>query len=647
MGGIDGHTGPLGHGWHTEIGRIDWIARVLAVKPSPPAEFSGDVNHFDQEESAWRSMNRLSIRSRRRAGRQRHFGHGSPTPHFVCVIVGDRAQLRTSCGAILRDPAAASACQSSQSRRDAAARLPAVTRTIPNYLRLHPATTGEPSPEPPFAIDPVSQFWKAYTDATGWRLDRGHAAADPTDASRPLESDSSQAVLRLLPAFDGTLVADTQLQAECPSVNRELAERLASAASELARRLENAQAAYRTQEAELAVTATPTGTVDQSSRLLQRLERLLKQAAAATGCDAAGLYLLDNDTTSLKLRASYGLPADRIAAPARTLRGSRADVESLVREVVLIDDLAGTMATTWNSPECFASAIVTRIEEDDLPIGTLWLWSKQPRELTQQDGEAAQLAALSVASELARAALHRERAKWNLSSTSIKSATQWQLRQLPPAMELAPGILVDGWTESPRPWARSWHAWDVLPDGTISLAIAEASLSEMDGAMIAATARAAFAAHSHYRHSAAEMMQRISDSLWQTNTGDQLMSMLYIRLDPDTGEGEIASAGSIQSIIASSRGFRALSVGRESEPLASRIDCRPYHTAFQLQPGEAIIAVNACVLDDVLGINQTELASIAREAISRRNSPILASLRRALVRKPLEDERAGIVLLRK
>lgn len=523
-----------------------------------------------------------------------------------------------------------------------------VNRTIPSYLRLHPASTRAVSLETPLAIDPVSQFWKAYTDATGWRLDRSHAAAgNKRELTPQLAEDRSEPVLRLLPAFDGAIAGDAQTQHDSPSVNHELAERLAWAASELARRLEQAQTAHRAQEAELAVTATPTGTTDQPSRLLQRLERLLKQAAAATGCDAAGLYLLDNDTTSLKLRASFGLAADRIAAPARTLRGSRGDVESLVREVVLIDDLAGTLATTWNSPEAFASGIVTRVEEDDLPIGTIWLWSKQPREFTPQDGEAAQLAALSIASELSRAALHRERSHWNLSSTSIKNVTQWQLRQLPPAMELAPGIVVDGWTESAVPWARSWHAWDVLPDGTISLAIAEASLREMDGAMIAATARAAFAAHSHYRHSAVEMLRRLSDSLWQTNTGDQLISMLYIKLDPDTGEGELASAGSIQSIIASSRGYRPLSVGRESEPLASRIDCRPYHTAFQLQRGEAIVGVNACVLDDVLGINQTELAAVVRQAVSRRNSPILASLRRALASKPLEEERAGIVLVRK
>lgn len=523
-----------------------------------------------------------------------------------------------------------------------------MTRTIPAYLRLHQAPTSDVSQNVPFAIDPVSQFWKAYTDATGWRVDRSHQSSDEKlETAGPLAIPGPRASsLRLLPAFDGSIAGDVETHSESPSVTRDLAEQLASAASELSRRLEQAQTAYRTQEAELAVTATPTGTPDSSSRLLLRLERLLQKAAGATGCDAAALYLLDNDTTSLKLRASFGLAAERIMAPARTLRGSRGDLESLVREVVLIDDLQGAMATTWNSPEPFASAIVVRIEEDDLPIGTLWLWSKCVQEFEERDGEAAQLAAMSLASELARASLHRERAKWNVTTTSIKSATQWQMRQLPPAMELASNIVVDGWTESPRPWARSWHAWDVLPDGSISIAIAEACLREMDGAMVAATARAAFAAHSNYRHSAQDMLRRISDSLWQTNTGDQLLSMLYIKLNPETGEGEIASAGSIQAIIASSRGYRPL-CGCESEPLASQIDCRPFFSQFTLQPGEAIVGVNASILDDLLGITQSDLANVVRAALPRKNSPVLSSIRRALASKPLEEERAGIMLFRK
>lgn len=519
-----------------------------------------------------------------------------------------------------------------------------MTKTIPAYLRLHAGPKRQLASPSRVPMDPVSRFWQTYTTATGWRVD---PATGKRGRVNPSDPDRTAPRLKLRPAIDNALMADADSIGDAPSISHDVAERLAVAAADLTRQYQQAVDALQRQEAELAATATPTPSREKADRLSARLQRLLCQAMAATGCDAAALYMLDEQTTSLKLRACVGLPQSRLMNPARPLRGSRADLESLVRDVVLIDDLEGSLAATWNSPELFASAIVVRIEEDDLPIGTLWLWSTAPQSFSERDGAAAQLAAAAIASDLARAKLNRERHRWALSSNTLQSATQWQMQQLPPAMQLAPGYFVDGWTESPRPWACSWHAWDILPDGTISLALAQAEASQLCGAMIAATARAAFAAHSHYRHSVTEMLARVSDSLWQTNTGDQIVSMLYAHLNPETGEGRIASAGSIQAIIAGARGFRPLCSGSQSDPLASRIDCRLAHTEFRLHVGEALVALNRGVLDPVQGLAQGVWADVARQSITREGAPVLPAIRRALADKPLELERAGMMLFRK
>ncbi len=525
-----------------------------------------------------------------------------------------------------------------------------VTKTIPSYLRLHSGPVDEPSQNAiagrDFVIDTVSQFWKAYTDATGWRVDRPGGIDSLASKSRSITAGAGFGLMpAVLPAFDGDLIGDSETQASGPTVTRDAAQRLAAAAAELAQSLEQSQAKIRDHEAEMAATSTPTGSASGPSRLVERLERTLRIAVEATRCDAAGLYLLDDDTSLLKLRASYGLAPSRLFDPARPLRGSRGDLESLVQDVVLIPDLDGAMAETWCSPEPMASAIVVRVEEDDLPIGTLWLWTQLPCEFDERAAAAAKLASINIATELARGQMVRERRKWSLASTSIRTASQWQLRQLPPAMELAPGYLVDGWTESPLPWARSWHTWDVLPDGTIAVAMAEAAERQLDAALIGATARAAFSAHSNYRHGVGDMLSRINDSLWQTNTGDQLVSMIYARVDPDNGEGEMAYSGSIQAIIASRRGFRPL-YGGDLEPLASRVDFRPQTIAFRLQPGEVLIGVTASVLDSVLGISQAQWAGATRDALGKPGTPILATIRRALASQPLEDERGGVMLLR-
>lgn len=531
-----------------------------------------------------------------------------------------------------------------------------VTKNIPSYLRLHSGSQKASNQNAHLTMDAVSRFWQAYTTATGWRVDQGHgrvrgranaSVISNVSVGAASSSAAQSSGVTILPAIDVSMMGEIDSLDDTPSVSRDLAEKLAVAATELANQYQDSLEAIRRQEAELAASAIPSEGTDKSSRLSERLQSLLRQAIAATGSTHAAVFMLDEQTTSLKMRACQGLPASRLVAAPRSLRGSRGDLESLVSEVVLIDDLSGSLSATWNSPEDFPSAIVVRIEDQDLPIGTLWIWSDELRSYTDRDGAAAQLASTAIASELAKSKLSRQRHRWNVSSNSIQTAAQWQMRQLPPAVEIAPKFFVDGWTESPRAWACSWHAWEILPDGTIAIAMAEAEQTQLDGAMIAATARAAFAAHCHYRHSVTDMLSRVSDSLWQTNTGDQIVSMLYAHLDPETGEGQIASAGSIQAIIAGRRGFRPLCSGHQSDPLASRIDCRVASSSFRLQAGEVLVAVNQGVLDRDNGLSQSAWADVVRESIGCDSAPVLSAIRRALADKAVTKERAGMMLFRK
>lgn len=521
-----------------------------------------------------------------------------------------------------------------------------MTKTIPAYLRVHNGPSVETIPAFPMPVDPVSRFWQTYSSTTGWRVEQGSERSELPATARTGTRDSA-AVPQVLPAVSEFLQDDPSSVWDIPAVSRGAAQKLAAAALELTRLYRDSLQELRRQEAELAASAIPGETVEPSGQLVDRLQKLLSRAAAATGCHAAALYLLDEQTTSLKLRACHGIPASRLTAPARPLRGSRGDLECLVRDSVLIDDLSGVQASFWNSPEPFPSAIVVRLEEEDLPIGTLWLWPKMARQFTPRDGAAAQLAATGITAELSRAKLARQRERLTHTGKAVQAAAQWQLRQLPPAMEIAPGIIVDGWTESPRPWACSWHAWDVLPDGMVSLALAEAEPHQLDGALIAATARAAFSAHSHYRHSVTDMLLRVSDSLWQTNTGEQIVSLLYAQFNPDTGEGRIASAGKIHAIIAGERGFRPVCSGSQSDPLGSSIDGRYSDAEFRLQPGEVLVAVNAAVLDPETGLTQADWADCVRNALTLQDVPVLPAIRRGLAGKPTTQERAGVMLMRR
>jgi hypothetical protein len=344
----------------------------------------------------------------------------------------------------------------------------------------------------------------------------------------------------------------------------------------------------------------------------------------------------------LKARAIFGLPAQRLEESPRSLRGSRADLEAMVQEVVAIEDLRGSAPETWNSPEPFASAICASIESDGVPIGTLWLFSDEARSFGNSEPAVARFAASQLALELTHASLDSP-ADLKSLRTPIRDLAQWQYESLPVGASVAPGWRVDGLIESPNDWATGWHVWDVLPDGTLMIAIAEAVDRSTKGAMNAAIARAALAAHTGYRHTVRQLMQRVSDTLWQTSTAEQLMSLLYARIDPESGEGELAYAGSITAMIASRYGFRPLCDG-STEALNTNLDARASVKTFRLLKGETMMAYTQGFRTD--GATQLMLGNSLRGAMQAGDVNPLARVRRAIADAALEQERGAISLFR-
>jgi len=511
-----------------------------------------------------------------------------------------------------------------------------VTTTIPSYLRVHRGPDfADPSPAS-LGRDAIEKFWISFAEATRWRVD-----------SRSGSNDSS---IDLLP-----VVTDDVGQEPEVAVRRSTAKQLAESAIELTGQVESIRQTLRRQEAELATRAAILGGVAEQQQLADQLEQTLTDAAAACGCSAAAMYLLDDDTEFLKMRSAYRLPADRLEQPARPLRGSRADLEAMVQGVVTIDNLRETAIDTWNCPESqqtvsdenrstnsIESAICAVITSDDVPVGTLWLFHDQVTEFGPAQVAAARMAAVQLSLHLS-GALNRQERSTPAQTPVIQEVAHWQCDSLPVGTSIAKDWTVDGMIESPQSWATGWHAWDVLPDGSLMLAIAEAVDSSIKGAMNATIARAAMASHVGYRHKPSQLLQRVNDTLWQTSTCQQRMSMLYVRVDPETGEGEFASAGSITVMIGSRYGYRPLVDGR-GEPLCSDFRVQFISDTFRMMPGEALLAYSPGM--EGSGATQLMLGESIRTAMQRTDKNLLATIRRQLANMPLSQERGAVTLMR-
>ncbi len=513
-----------------------------------------------------------------------------------------------------------------------------VTRQIPSYLRLHSAETldtrtrGARPDE-----DPGEAFWQAFTETTGWMMQprpRGGAVQ-----------------LRSAVIGDGVMSAEDLM--DVPAVSQAAAVRLATVACELTARLRGAETLLRQQEAKLAVTEVTPVTPDpahqphDAGQLADKLETILTTATKAIRCRAAGLYMLDETTSLLKLRACTGLDPARLTDPPRQLRGSLADLEALVGSVVEVD--CNDDGNEFVAEERFGSALCLAVNVGDTPVGTLWFWGELGQTFEEAEKSALRLVAPLIAHELTADTYCRRANQATKAIRPLRAATAWQERQQPLPQPLAPGWNVTGWTQTPLALSRSWFHWDVLPDGMLAIVLAEAHATGYDGAMIAATARAAWQAHSGYRHDPAQLLRRISDTLWSTNSGDQIVSMTYAQIDPATGDGEIATAGSISGLIASAYGFRPLI--ELNDPIGAQIDIKPRNQHFRLERGELMMAYSGGLVQavgqpgDAAHLTQQRVAQVVRSGDPTDVESVMARLRREAAKTNASKAERTIVAL--
>lgn len=498
-----------------------------------------------------------------------------------------------------------------------------MTKTIPDYLRLHghnqPVVASVPS-----KTTSLEAFWQSYAEVTGWRID-----------SKAIDHGE----IGLLPAVNPQTA---EMQGEI-AVSKLSATHLAASAIRLVDEVKANREKIRLQEMELAARAPILGSEVERESLYNELDSVLERSLSGTTAQAAAVYLLDEDTQQLNCRIARGLPKDRLEQPPRSLRGSRGDLQAMVDRVVAIPDLQAQDSETWCSPEvAYASAICAAIESDGVPIGTLWIFSEKQKSFSIAETTVAELSASEIGERLRRASAEKQSAD-ALRHEPAQDLAQWQFESLPVGSLVASGWRVDGLLESPRPWATGWHLWDILPDGTLMIVLAEAVDDTVKGAMTAALARAALTAHTSYRHKPNELLQRVSDTLWQSSTAEQLLSMLYARIDPFTGEGELAAAGSTQAIIANRYGSRSV-CSTTGDPLNTAIEASPVMESFQLQPGETFMAFTD-------GLNQcfSESASLShalQDAMAAKDLNPLARLRRQIAKNDLILERGAVTLFR-
>lgn len=425
-----------------------------------------------------------------------------------------------------------------------------MTKPIPDYLKLHVEESlalRSPAPD----IQGLGAVLSAFHDTTGWKLRY-------LDAHAPNGSPVWSMAIGAGETEAGRLVLVSAESSEgVQAMALEQVQPLAQAIGGLLSEIKRAQSTVWQREAELAAGIPVTLRPAEQQQLAHRLESVLRGGAEAIGCQAAALYLLDDATSHLKLRAVWRLPKNRFLEAPRPLRGAVADLEALVGHAVALENAA--LLPHWKVPEDFPAALCVPVASASTPLGTLWFFAGQTREFTPEQTHLAEIVAGRLVSDLEREVLVREGLRSRQTDQARRLLTQWQMEQRPNVPPLIDGWQVAGRLSGDDPLNGLLYDWCVLPDGRMAVALGQADGLHVEASLTATALHIALKSHASYPHEARQMLDRLNEAIWTCSTGNRFASLFYAVIDPETGEIECASAGETHALLVGPGNTQSLS----------------------------------------------------------------------------------------
>jgi len=519
-----------------------------------------------------------------------------------------------------------------------------VPKKTPEYLRLHLDEAAEITPPAPATRNSLDEVCRSFERATGWQMTFVESPSAAAEAwSAIVEGEEGVPVGRLM--LDPSASAGENSAGQ--TCDLEHARPLALAVARMLGEINRLKRAVWEREAELAAGVPVTARPDEEAHLAERLTGVLKSGADSIGCQAAGLYLLDDTTSSLKLRAAYGLPQQRLLDNARPLRGAVADLEALVGHAVVLEDTS--LLPHWRCPEPFPAAVCVPVSSPTMPLGTLWIFSQECRDFTSEQTNLVEIIAGRIAADLEREMLLTESAQAKTRDRLYEAASRWQQDRLPSVAPLLSGWEVAGWTQQADALGGDFHDWAVLPDGRLAIAVADAHGTRVEAGLNAASLHAAFKAHVGYRHDASELLARLNETLWSASAGDQFASLLYGTIEPATGTMEYALAGEVIGLIVGRQAGESLST--QSPPLGTASETRFSLSRQELAAGEVLVVLSEggrSVHDaDGKRIGQGTIATVVRKCITLPAREIASQLRKLLDRGPDAQDDVTVLVVKR
>lgn len=470
-----------------------------------------------------------------------------------------------------------------------------MTDLTSSYLRLFDEPSGVAQAVETRGPREWADLCRTFERATGWPLTFLPGAL-PSGDREPMWSAPVDPGVGIPPghvAIDLTSSAAPEVGGDVARIDLAGASELAGSIAHLVERVLRTEQILWQREAELAAGVPLVSRPQEQEHLAARLQSVLQGGALAIGCEAAALYLVDENTTHLNLRSMWNLPSERCTAPARELREANADLEALCGHAVVLENEVAF--DDWRVPEICGAAVCVPVSSPTVVLGTLWLFARSPRPFSDAEVNVVEIVAGRLAADLEREMLLVANAEKSKTSRQLEAAERLQQNQLPSVAPLVDGWDIAGWTRQAGPVGGDFHDWSLRSSGELLLAVGDAMDGGLDAALCASALQASLRAHGPANVSAERLLDQLNLALWTGSAGDQYAGLFCSLLDPATGQLLFSSAGDPGAVLLSSHGWQAIA----NPTLALGVNPDTRYALYErwISPGDVLIVVSNGVHD--------------------------------------------------
>lgn len=247
--------------------------------------------------------------------------------------------------------------------------------------------------------EPLAAIRNSFERLTGWSLcfaerpssvkDRERRGLGPDHAMGKLEIDD----------------LSVEVGPGKKALDRRASQRLADDISQLWEQLRDTRAQLEACQLELATSVAVSLPAGQAGRLEKLIQQLLGTALEQGGFESVSLWLVDDDTLTLRRRKAAG-PHFSGGPRERHLGEARADVRAMTGNVIVMQDRNETR--TWQAPVECGSAVCVPVSSMSNLYGTLWLARDSEEDVSSAVTTVLEIIAGRIAAELEQAALLRK-----------------------------------------------------------------------------------------------------------------------------------------------------------------------------------------------------------------------------------------------